>query len=342
MRFIIYGAGAIGSIIGGHLHRASHEVVLVGNERHVDRIRTGGLRLVTPDETYTLRIQACKRAKELAPFREDDVVILTAKSQHTALCLGQLKNAGAGRELPIFCAQNSMVNEPYAGRVFDGVYGVVVNLPGIFMEPGEVVNPIEGNWGFLELGRYPRGSDSLAREVSSALISAGFVGGVSEWVMKAKGAKTLLNLGNSLEAITDGRGDSREFMRAVRAEAEEVWRLAGIEYEGLAEYQRRVASVRGKNRMPRGYGDAGKRSSTWQSLARGSGSVEADALNGDVVRLGRALGVSAPHNDVLRRLAEDMASKGERPGRYTLEDLTLMVKEGQVSSSDTTSRAHLQ
>jgi len=326
VRFIVYGAGAIGSIIGGHLHRAGQDVVLVGSERHVDKIRAEGLRLVTPDGTFILRIPACRTAKELVPFRDDDVVILTPKSQHTALCLGQLKNAGAGRELPIFCTQNSIVNEPYATRVFDNVYGVVVNLPGIFLEPGEVVNPIEGNWGFLEVGKYPRGVDGLARDVSEAFDSAGFVGGVSEWVMRAKGAKTLLNLGNSFEAITDSKGDGRAFMKAVRGEAEEVLRLAGIEYESLAEYQMRVAAVRGVNRMPRGYGYAGKRSSSWQSLARGAGSIEAEALNGEIVKLGKALGVDAPYNEVLWKVAEEMAARGDRPGRSSVEDLIRMVE----------------
>ncbi len=48
MRFIVYGAGAIGSTIGGHLFRTNHDVVLVGNPEHVDRIREAGLRLRTP------------------------------------------------------------------------------------------------------------------------------------------------------------------------------------------------------------------------------------------------------------------------------------------------------
>jgi 2-dehydropantoate 2-reductase len=325
MRIIVYGAGAIGGIIGGHLHRTGHDVVLVGNQRHVDRINEAGLKLLTPDETYVLRVPAYKRAEELAPFREDDVVFLTAKSQHTALCLGQLKNAGAERSLPIFCAQNSITNEPAATRVFDNVYGVMINLPGIFLHPGEVINPITGNAGFIELGRYPRGTDELTHTVSIALGAAGFVCKVNEWVMRAKAAKCLLNLGNSLEAITDGRGDADAFIRATRREAEEVWRLAGIEWENFEEYERRVKAIRGTNKMPKGYESENKRSSTWQSLTRETGNIEAEALNGDIVKLGRSLGVETPYNETLWRVAEDMAGKGEKPGRYTAEDLTKIV-----------------
>ena len=137
--------------IGGHLFRTGYEVVLVANPKHVDEIQRSGLRLVTSDEIYVLKIPAVKEAKELTPFHEDDIVLLTAKSQHTLLCLGQLKNAGAPRTLPIFCCQNPICNEPLATRVFDRIYGAELKLPGIFLEPGEVINPITGNAGFIEV-----------------------------------------------------------------------------------------------------------------------------------------------------------------------------------------------
>ena len=325
MRFIVYGAGAIGGIIGGHLFRTGHEVVLVGNGKHVDTINANGLRLLTPADTYILRIPACKRAEELTPFRDDEVVVLTAKSQHTILCLGQLKNAGAERSLPIFCAQNSIVNEPAATRVFDNVYGVMINLPGIFLNAGEVVNPITGNAGFIEVGCYPRGSDELTEKVASALNIAGFVCRVNDWVMKAKAAKSMLNLGNSLEAITDGRGNGDAFIRAARKEAEAVWNLAGIEWEDFEKYEARVKTIRGTNKMPKGWEGQNKRSSTWQSLTKGTGNIEAEFLNGDIVKLGRFLKIETPYNEILWKVAEAMAAKDEKPGRYSAEELIKMV-----------------
>jgi len=325
MRFIVYGAGAIGSTLGGHLHRTGHGVALVGNPQHVDRIRESGLRLVTPDETYVLKIPACKKAEELVPFGEGDVVLLTAKSQHTLTCLIQLRNAGAPRTLPIFCAQNSICNEALTSRVFDRVYGVVVNLPGIFLQPGEVINPITGNRGFLEVGLYPSGLDELAHEVSEAFKKAGFVGGVNKFVMRAKGAKCLGNLANAMSAITDGRGDSSEFMAAARKEATTVWKAAGIEWEDREEYRKRVRSIRGTTTMPKGYEDIHSRGSSWQSLVRGTGNIEAEQLNGDVVRLGRMSGIKTPYNELLWRLAEEMARRGEKPGKYTAEDVTRML-----------------
>ena len=71
MRFIIYGAGGIGCVIGGQLFRRGYDVVLVGNPQHMEAINTNGLKLVTGDETFVLRIPAVKTANELVPLAYD-------------------------------------------------------------------------------------------------------------------------------------------------------------------------------------------------------------------------------------------------------------------------------
>jgi len=329
MRLIVYGAGAVGSTIGGHLFKTGHcDVVLVGNPDHVDRIREAGLRLITADGEFILKVPACKLASELAPFRDDDVVLLTAKSQHTPRCLGQLKNAGAPRTLPIFCCQNSLVNEPLATRVFDKVYGVMEVMSAIFLEPGTVINCKTGRTaGFLEVGSYPRGLDDLAQAVSRAFCEAGFAGGVNCWVMKAKGAKTLVNLSNAFEAITNKGYGNGEFMANAREEATRILSAAGIEWEPYEEFLKRVHEDQAVYRMPKGYERLGPRSSSWQSLFRGTGNIEAEELNGEVVKLGRLLNLSAPYNEVLWRVAKEMAEKKEKPGKYTIQQLEEKVRK---------------
>ena len=42
---LIAGAGAIGSILGGMLHGAGHEVTLLGRRTHLEAIARGGLRI---------------------------------------------------------------------------------------------------------------------------------------------------------------------------------------------------------------------------------------------------------------------------------------------------------
>ena len=53
------GAGAIGSTVEGHLHRTSHEVILVGSSRHLDRIQLSSSRpkLLNARLRKSLRVQ---------------------------------------------------------------------------------------------------------------------------------------------------------------------------------------------------------------------------------------------------------------------------------------------
>src|SRR5919202_6640133 len=190
MRFVVYGAGAIGSGIGGHLHRTGHDAILVGRPAHVERIRSHGLQLVTPDQTYTLHVPAVSRAEDVG-FRDGDVVLLCVKSQDTDSALVEIRAAAgeAARTLPIFCCQNSITNEPAALRYFRRVYGVLIVIPGVFLEPGVVHNPITGNTGFVEIGTFPTGADDLAAAVAQALGEAGYASFVNPEVMAARGAK---------------------------------------------------------------------------------------------------------------------------------------------------------
>jgi ketopantoate reductase len=88
----------------------------------------------------------------------------------------------------------------------------------------------------------------------------------------------------------------------------------GVASERIAS-QEESAEVRGDrvrilpiNGSPRGGG------SSWQSLTRGTGSIEADFLNGEIVLLGREHGVPAPVNEVLQRLANQAARERQAPG----------------------------
>jgi 2-dehydropantoate 2-reductase len=139
MRYIVYGAGAVGCSIGAHLFRQNHEVVLVGRKAHVNKINQDGLHFVTADDTYTLQIPAVTSVQALTPFRSDDVILLSVKSQHTLQCLAELKAAGASKNLPIVCCQISIWYEPTCARVFLHVYGMGTVLPSGFLRAGDLL-----------------------------------------------------------------------------------------------------------------------------------------------------------------------------------------------------------
>lgn len=323
MRYVVYGAGAIGSGIGGHLFRTGHEVLLVGRPGHVEKIKQDGLELVTPAETYRLAVPAVSSADEVR-WRDGDVALLCVKSQDTDRALVEIRAAGADPQtLPILCCQNSITNEPAAARYFRHVYGVLIVIPGVFLADGVVHNPIRGNAGYVEVGLFPSGVDDLAREVAAALGRAGYATGANAGVMRAKGAKMLGNLGNAMGAITDGKGDNRPYMAEVRREAEACLTAAGVPFESREEFGARASSNRGTTELPPGLRNLG---SSWQSLLRRQGTIEADFLNGEIVRLGRLHGIATPYNEVLQEVSSAMAIRREAPGKYTADDLSQMVR----------------
>ncbi|MGW3098280.1 ketopantoate reductase family protein [Streptomyces sp. NPDC001102] len=332
MRYIIIGAGAVGGAIGGRLAGAGHEVVLVARGAHLAALREDGLRLTVPDGRHTYRLPAVEGPDELGALRADDVLVLAVKTQDTAAALaawGPAPVAGGGtaaERLPLLCAQNGVEGQRLALRVFRHVYGVCVWLPATFVEPGRISAVCAPLTGILHLGRYPHGTDETVRRIAADLektrfLQAPVVPDVTRWQY----AKLLSNLANALEAVSSVAGDrAGELYRRVRAEGEAVLDAAGIAYAS-AEEQRETRGHKVDpvplDGAPRGGG------SSWQSLTRGTGTIEADHLNGEIALLGRLHGVPAPLNELLQRLANSFAREHRAAGSMPVEELVRLADE---------------
>ncbi|WP_327255695.1 ketopantoate reductase family protein [Streptomyces sp. NBC_01244] len=329
MRYIIIGAGAIGATIGGRLAESGNEVVLVARGPHAEALRANGLRLTTADGERMHRLPVVKGPAELGELRPDDVLLLTVKTQDALAALDAWADAEvtgggtAAQRLPVLCAQNGVESERLALRRFARVYGVCVWLPATFLEPGVVSALCAPLTGILHLGKAAGGADGPVRRIAADLEKAGFGAPVTEDVMRWKYAKLLGNLGNAIQATTGPEPEPAKaalLLRAVR-EAKAAFAAAGLDWTSDAEQ----AAVRdGKVDAPAGTVRGG---SSWQSLARGTGSVEADYLNGEVVLLGRLHGVATPVNDTLRHAANIFAREGLPPGAMSIEDLTALADE---------------
>lgn len=319
MRYIIYGAGGVGGVIGARLFQRGHDTVLICRGEHCTTIQRQGLTFKTPNETLQLRVRAVGHPAELK-FSSNDVVILTMKSHDTEGALRDLERAGAD-DVAIVCAQNGVDNERMAARHFARVYGMVVVLPATYLEPGVVLNhstPVEG---VLDAGCYLQGIDATITQVTKDITACGFSANPDTNIMRWKYAKLLTNLQNALQAACGLEMQEKSFAHAVREEALTCFKAAGIEAAPQDEFRRRMAEVKIKD-IP-GHPRTG--GSTWQSLMRGLPTTEADYLNGEIVLLGRLYGIPTPYNRVLQRIAGEMARTGKRPGSVTMEDLQRMV-----------------
>src|SRR5215470_9148742 len=255
--------------------------------------------------------------------------------------------AVAAGVLPVVCAQNGVASERFALRRFRHVYGMCVWLPATHLEPGTVQAQGAPLAGLLYVGRYPAGTDSTIERIAGDLAKSRFLAPVSTDVMRWKYAKLLDNLGNAIEALC-GRGASgfgaarapgapatapapgtpatapapgapasdaaAELRRRTRAEGIAVLAAAGLAHADREE----LAAVRGDRvRIEPVNGATRPGGSSWQSLTRGTGTIEADFLNGEIALLGRVHGVPTPVNETLQRLANEAARDRRPPGFMT-------------------------
>nr|WP_277344739.1 ketopantoate reductase C-terminal domain-containing protein [Cellulomonas sp. IC4_254] len=137
--------------------------------------------------------------------------------------------------------------------------------------------------------------------------------------MAWKYAKLLSNLGNAVEALCGPVREpaAKELLAATAAEARAVLAAAGIEPTSPEE----EAAARGDFTLVDLPGVTRRGGSSWQSLVRGAGSIEAAYLNGEIVLLGRLHGVATPLNAALLRLAEAAAAAGEQPGGHDAAEI---------------------
>jgi len=318
-RYVVLGAGAIGCAVGARLAQAGRDVVLVARGAHLDALRAHGLTLLTPDGPVHADVPAVGGPGGLAR-RPDDVVLLCVKSQDTLPALGVW--ADWIGDAPLFCLQNGVANEPAALRFVPTVHGACVYLAATFTEPGTVAQFMAPRTGVLSLGRYPDGSDQVDAAVSANLTAARFAAPVVGDVMRSKYGKLLRNLANGVDALCGGAGVT-DLSAAVESEGRAVLTAAGVPFVSTEEDDAARGDLVDVRDVP---GVARGGSSSWQSLARGTGSIEADWLNGEIVALGRRHGVATPVNAAVQTLARRAARDGAAPA--TLDPAVLRRAAG--------------
>ncbi len=316
MRYILYGAGAIGGTIGASLFEAGRDVVLIARGEHGRAIAENGLRFGTPRGGWrTLAVPVVEHPSELV-FGSGDVVILSMKGQDAASALEALSLA-APSSVPVACAQNGVENERLALRHFANVHGMCVRMPGVHLEPGVVaVHEVDNN-GICDVGRYPRGVDEVDRTIAADLEASSIRSYALEDVMAVKYAKLALNVTNALDAAMGREVDpaGTELSKRARQEARDIFAAAGITVSTEPD-------LRASHRSREPIGDvAHAGGSSFQSLARGTGRLEADYLNGEVVLLGRLLGIPTPANAFLQDLAIRLVQTHTPPGSLTIADV---------------------
>lgn len=319
-RYIIYGAGGIGGAIGASLHQHGFDVVLIARGEHLRRVQAEGLLLRRPAGDERVHVPAVDAPAALE-FGANDVVLFSMKSQDTHDALFALRDVAAS-STPVVMCQNGVANERMAARLFRHVYAMLVYMPTTHLEPGVVMAESKTVLGVLDAGVFPTGVDATIETVCADLRTANFHAEPDPQVMCLKYGKLLVNLGNALQSLCGLEADTKDIERALRDEAIACFDAAGIAFLNVKELRAKHAGIIEMGEIAGAVRGGG---SSWQSVIRGTGSIEADYLNGEIVLLGKENGVRTPYNAALRDLAIRAAREGRKPDARAVEEIKTMA-----------------
>jgi 2-dehydropantoate 2-reductase len=299
----VYGAGAIGSLVGARLHEAGVSVQLIARQAQVDAIRANGLLVKGPSESHRVQLPATTSLDGMA-----DIVLLTVKSQDVAEACRSI--AGLHSDSTVVTMQNGVRSDREAAEILgrDRIVGCVLNISATYLEPGVIE---QNTRAFFQVGApFPESAARVDAVLAllSPVVKTEFVLDIA----RARWTKLMANLNNAIMTITGlpiGKalrhaGLERLSIATIR-EGVKTAQLGGF---GL-DQSRRARSFRLMSTlpMPLSYlffrnklagnfpADSTYGPSTLQSLIRGSSS-ELEYLNGEIVTLGEQIGRPTPYN----------------------------------------------
>ncbi|WP_306054914.1 ketopantoate reductase family protein [Natronococcus wangiae] len=288
MEIVVFGAGSLGSLVGGALAR-EHAVTLVGRENHVEAIRTGGLSLEGELEAV-VRPRATTDGEELAA----DLAVVAVKSFDTEAAAETLATGSFDAVLSL---QNGMGNEETLAAELEATvlagtasYGAILREPGIVECTG---------LGEVVLGDWRGGRPRIAERVGGAFASSGLETTVTGEMPRRLWEKLAVNAGiNAVTALTATQNGAvleppaNDLARAAARETARVARADGVRLsnrEALAAMERIAAET------------AANTSSMRQDVLADR-RTEIDAINGYVVDRAAERGLEAPTNRTLTML----------------------------------------
>lgn len=310
MKYLVMGAGALGSVFGGLLAEHGHDVTFVGTDEHLLAMQNQGLTVTGLWGEH--RIPAVKAYYGTEGLSGTyDIVLLSVKSYHTAQVIAQTLPFIHEKTL-VFSIQNGLGNwEAIAGAVgWERTVGARVIFGAEVPQPGTAKVTVYADKVLLGSPSGTASGDKIGL-VCGHFNDAGIPSETCDEIASFLWGKVLYNCSlNALGAIFNvpyGRlRETPEVMDVMRQIIREIFAVAEaksvkLPYENADAYYRTLTEVQ----LPP---TAGHRSSMLQDMSRGGRLTEIDALNGAISRYGREQGVPTPVNDVITAIIKGFQS----------------------------------
>ena len=302
MRICVYGAGSLGSAIGGML-ADEHKVSFIGRPANVEAILKNGL-TIRGAVSRTVAAEAYSTIEGVPP---PELMLITTKSYNTRAVIDTCRS-WVGEGTKVLTLQNGLGNleliRGWKGRsAFGGTttMGAVLEAPGIVRLSGVGKTVVGGDLD----------ADS-AEEISSLFSLAGIPSSVSADINGEIWAKAIVNASiNPLTAILGVRNGVllesaavSRLMSDICHECQQVAEASGVTLPPPAPYERvqLVARQTSENR-----------SSMLRDVELGR-QTEIESINGFICRLGVKVGVPTPLNRSLLSMVQSLAYRPAEKG----------------------------
>lgn len=291
---VLGGAGAMGSVFGGRLAQAGHDVVLVDVwQEAVQEIVRSGLTLESPyGSTEVIRVKATSSPDGLEPV---DLVLVFVKCYHT--------ESAVRAAIPLLAPSTTVLtlqNGWGNGEVIARIVGPERVLVGVTYHSATVLGPgrvRHTGRGPTYLGELDARVSGRAEEIARILTEADLAATATAEVVREIWAKLSLNVCTLPTAALLGfragqllrHEGTRRLMRALLEEAVLAARAEGVELDGEERWEALCALLsRAQDAKPSMLQDVERRRRT-----------EIDVINGAVVRVGEAHGIPTPYNGTM-------------------------------------------
>jgi 2-dehydropantoate 2-reductase len=322
VKVVVIAAGAVGSVVGGLLSKAGEDVTLIARKTHVEAMNQNGLVLDGPSGRMTIRVKAA----ENLDFRPD-LALLTVKTQDVESSVKEVQSLLSG--VLLVTMQNGVRSDDIAAELLGKeniVSGVVINNDQ-FLEPGRVSYSIPFSELALLVGE-PFRTEGERLQSLSALLNKALPTATSKDIRGAHWTKLIFNLTNAVPAVTglsfqEGTQyrQIRELNLALLREGLKVAEMAGIKTAPVPGFPLTLAKTLVRmplqislplmaKRMEQSLGQVPVLGSTLQSIKRGR-RTEIDYLNGEIVNLGKKIGIPTPVNSLIVELVHQVETAGK-------------------------------
>ncbi len=291
MKIAIIGAGGVGGYFGARLAEAGHEVAFVARGAHKEAMKAKGLTVRSPLGDIHLPSPEIVEDADAVGFR--DMILFCVKLWDVPGAAEILRPMLAAETCVVPIQNGVSVVDTLAGRLGAGqVLGAVTQISASIEAPGVIRH--HGEFARLIFGEVAGGSSARVERLEAACQAAGIEAraapGIETEIWKKftflapmAGVTTFYR-----EPIGDIRDQPERWARldSMVRETAAVGRAKGVALaEGLEE-----SSLDFLGKLP-----PEMKSSMQLDLERGR-RLELEWLNGEVVRIGRELGVPTPEN----------------------------------------------